>query len=119
MGTLTEAMTHLRSEIESMRGARFVMMGKLTADARDRSVAVAEMRHGFARFHSQMARSSRAFRSSFLSELRRSVASFRRDFRGELTNARRAWRANGKDVFQPAFTTKADHDAKTRKSGKH
>jgi hypothetical protein len=117
MGTLTEAMTHLRGEIESMRGARFAMIAKLAADARDRSVAVAEMRHGFARAHSQMARSSRAFRSSFLSELRRSVASRRRDFRGELTNARRAWWANGSDVHL-AWTTRADRDAKTRKSGK-
>ncbi len=117
MGTLTEAMTNLRGEIESMRGARFAMIRKLAADARDRSVAVAEMRHGFAKVHSQMARSSRAFRSSFMSELRRSVASRRRDFRGELTNARRAWRANGKNV-QPAFTTRADRDAKTKKSEK-
>lgn len=117
MGTLTEAMTHLRGEIESMRGARFAMMGKMAVDARDRRAAVAEMRHGFARVHSQMARTSRAFRSSFMAELRRSVGSGRRDFRAELTNARRAWRANGRDV-QPAFTTRADHDAKNRKSGK-
>ncbi len=80
MGTLTEAMTHLRGEIESMRGARFAMMGQMVVDARDRSVAVAEMRHGFARAHSQMARSARAFRSSFMAELRRKVASQRRDF---------------------------------------
>jgi hypothetical protein len=110
MGTLTEAMTNLRGEIESMRGARFAM-------TRDRRVAVAEMLHGFARAHSQMARSSRAFRSSFVSELRRSVASRRRDLRAELTNAGRAWWANGKDA-QPAWTTRADRDAKTRKSGK-
>jgi hypothetical protein len=66
MGNLIDDMTHLRGEVEALRGARSVLMQDLTRGARDLTTAVGAMRANFTSAHAAMAKQTRRERETFV-----------------------------------------------------
>jgi hypothetical protein len=83
---LTEDMSRLREEIDSMRARR-------ESDGRERRESVSDLCSQFKKARAGMAKRTRHDRVSFLRHLRHGVTVQRREFRSDLAGARRAWAA--------------------------
>ena len=99
MGTFTDDMASLRSEIGALRTARKTFMDEnlrgAIADLRD---GVEEMLTGFRKTHAKIARKAETARQGFLSNLRdgvlglqEQVANFRHDAAAEMRSAHAAF----------------------------
>ncbi|MFA4904766.1 MAG: hypothetical protein WC600_18735 [Desulfobaccales bacterium] len=69
MGKLTDDMTRLRGEIETLRGAREALLQELAQDARELTTAVSAMQAYFAAAHTAMAKKSSGEREAFVAAM--------------------------------------------------
>lgn len=69
MGKLTDDMTRLRGEIETLRGARGALLQELAQDARELTTAVSAMQAYFAAAHTAMAKKSSGEREAFVAAM--------------------------------------------------
>lgn len=92
MGTLTDDMTRLRSEINAMREGRQAMQRDLTQTVATIKRNVADFQATFRRAHADMAKSSRKKRTVFVTGLSRQVTSLLRAVSDDLKGARQAWK---------------------------
>jgi hypothetical protein len=88
---LTEDMTRLCGEINSMRRMRGTMMSDLQHGAKDLKHTVTKLCAHFGRARTTMAKRTKNERVAFLNNLKRSVGAQRLDMRNDLAGARRAW----------------------------
>lgn len=95
MGRLTDDMARLRGEIDNLRVARGALMRQLTRGAGDLAQAVSAMTADFAKARSDMARSGRNDRETFLSGMRQQVAGLRQETADDLMGARLACDGHG------------------------
>jgi hypothetical protein len=88
---LTEDMTRLCGEINSMRRMRGTMMSDLQHGAKDLKHTVTKLCAHFGRARMTMAKRTKHERVAFLNNLKRSVGAQRREVRDDLAGARSAW----------------------------
>lgn len=98
MGLLTEHMTRLCGEINSLRQQRERVRRNLAQEARARRIAVSEMRAGFTFSRGTQASKTRAALAAFVSALRSGIGARRRELQADLAGARRVWCAAGMPV---------------------
>lgn len=98
MGTLTDDMTRVCDEMDTMRRARQSLIRDVARASSTRRAAVSDMLGGFSRAHNAMAKEMRADLSAFsagteqaVRTLRRDVANQQAQFRAEMEDARQAW----------------------------
>lgn len=80
MGNLTDDMTRLRGEVETMRGARGALMKDLARGASDLTKVVGAMRADFASAHTAMAKKTRQGRVAFVAAMISEVNTLLSDF---------------------------------------
>ena len=91
MGRLSEDMTRLCGEIQTLRGSRRASRKELVNGNRDRQKDVAEMCGDFSGTQTRMAERMRAGRLAFLKKLKQTVSGQQREMRADIAAARRAW----------------------------
>ena len=69
MGKLTDDMTRLRGEIETLRGAREALLQEMARDARELTTAVSAMQAYFAAAHTAMAKKTSGEREAFVAAM--------------------------------------------------
>ena len=69
MGKLTDDMTRLRGEIETLRGAREALLQEMARDARGLTTAVSAMQAYFAAAHAAMAKKTSGEREAFVAAM--------------------------------------------------
>jgi len=69
MGKLTDDMTRLRGEIETLRGAREALLQEMARDARELTTAVSAMQAYFAAAHAAMAKKTSGEREAFVAAM--------------------------------------------------
>jgi len=80
MGNLTDDMTRLRGEVETMRGARDALMKDLARGATDLTKVVAAMRADFTSAHTAMAKKTGQERGAFVAAMISEVNTLLSDF---------------------------------------
>jgi len=80
LGNITNDMTRLRGEIDTLRGARGALMQELARGARDLDATVSSIRAGFDAAHTAMAKKTREERRTFLSGMIQEVNSLLENF---------------------------------------
>ena len=93
MGNLTDDMTRLRGEIDTLRGSREALIQNLSRDTKGMKSSVAAMLGDFSKEHADMARRSRKSRVLFVSGVKKKVFKMKRDMQNDLNGARKAWNA--------------------------
>jgi len=91
LGNITNDMTRLRGEIDTLRGARGALMQELARGARDLANTVLVMRAGFDTDHTAMAKKTRKDRGSCVSGIKKQVSKMRKENAADLNGARKAW----------------------------
>ena len=91
MGNLTEDMTRLCAEMESMYESRQTLCESLAEGAKARQEEVRELCAYFAGALAHKARQAYKTRLAELNNLKQGVAGLRQDVRGDLAVIRRAW----------------------------
>ena len=84
MGNLTNDMTRLRGEIETLRNAQSVWIQNLAAK-------VSAMRAAFVVAHRAMAKKTKMDLNAYLSGIKKRVSGMRKENRADLAGARFAW----------------------------
>ncbi|HLE16903.1 MAG TPA: hypothetical protein VI728_01315, partial [Syntrophales bacterium] len=80
MGNLTDDMTRLRGEIDTLRNARGALMHDMAQGAKDLTSVVSAMRADSAGAHAAMAKMAKEERRAFVSGLFSTVSSLLADF---------------------------------------
>jgi len=109
VGRLTEDMTRLSGEIQTLRGSRRALRKELADGSHDRQMDVFEMCADFADTHARMAKRTKEERLAFCKNLKRTVGGQQREMRADIAAARRAWAGHGQ---QPEM--RAEHTAPRR-----
>jgi len=99
MGNLTDDMTRLREEIDTLRSSRGALMHELAQDIRGLKSSVSSLLSEFASAHLDMAMSSKKSRVAFVSGIKefvtgmkKDITGMKRDMQNDIAGARNAWR---------------------------
>ena len=95
MRNLTNDMTRLRGEIDTLRNDRRALKRALSRSAKELASTVSAMRDGFNADHTAMAKQSRGERESFVAQMGRDVSNMLKETADDLLGARLAWRNQG------------------------
>jgi len=91
MGNLTDDMTRLRGEVDTLRSDRGTLMQELTQGAKDLASKVSAMRADFAADHATMARKTGNARASYVTGIKKQVGRMRRENTSDLAGASQVW----------------------------
>jgi hypothetical protein len=91
MGNLTDDMTRLRGEINTLRSNRGVLMFDLAQNVKSIKSTVASLLSDFSSSHADMAINSKKSRVAFVSGVKEMVAGMKDDMQNDLAGARKAW----------------------------
>ncbi|MFA5800738.1 MAG: hypothetical protein WC840_07380 [Candidatus Peribacteraceae bacterium] len=98
MGKLTDDMTRLRGEIETLRGARAALLQEMARDARGLTTAVSAMQAYFAAAHTAMAKKTSGEREAFVAAMIDEVNSLLGEFSRDRNDMARKGRRD-REVF--------------------
>ena len=98
MGKLTDDMTRLRGEIETLRGARAALLQEMARDARGLTTAVSAMQAYFAAAHTAMAKKTSGEREAFVAAMIDEVNSLLGEFSRDRNDMARKGR-HDREVF--------------------
>ena len=98
MGKLTDDMTRLRGEIETLRGAREALLQEMARDARGLTTAVSAMQAYFAAAHTAMAKKTSGEREAFVAAMIDEVNSLLGEFSRDRNDMARKGR-HDREVF--------------------
>ncbi|MFA4904620.1 MAG: hypothetical protein WC600_17965 [Desulfobaccales bacterium] len=98
MGKLTDDMTRLRGEIETLRGAREALLQEMARDARELTTAVSAMQAYFAAAHTAMAKKTSGEREAFVAAMIDEVNSLLGEFSRDRNDMARKGR-HDREVF--------------------
>jgi hypothetical protein len=91
MGNLTDDMTRLRGEVDTLRSDRGALMQELARGAKDLASSVSAMQFGFAAAHATMARKTGKARTSYVARIKRQVGRMRKENATDLAGASKVW----------------------------
>ena len=91
MGKLTDDMTRLRGDVDTLRGERGALMQELARGARDLASTVSAMQSDFAAAHATMARKTGKARTSYVARIKRQVGRMRKENAADLAGASQVW----------------------------
>ena len=91
MGNLTDDMTRLRGEINTLRSNRGILMFDLAQNVKSIKSSVASLLSDFSSSHADMAATSKKQRIAFVTDVKEKVAGMKDDMQKDLAGARRAW----------------------------
>jgi hypothetical protein len=91
MGNLTDDMTRLRGEVDTLRSDRGVLMQELAHGAKTLASTVLAMQTDFAASHATMARKTWKARSSYVARIKKQVGRMRHENASDLAGASHAW----------------------------
>lgn len=92
MRNLTNDMTRLRGEINTLRNDRRALKRELSRSAKELASTVSAMRDGFNADHTAMAKQSRGEREAFVAQIGRDVSNMLKETADDLLGARLVWR---------------------------
>ncbi len=91
MGNLTDDMTRLRGEINTLRSNRGALMFDLAQNVIGIKSSVASLLSDFSRSHADMAATSKKQRFAFVTDVKEKVAGMKDEMQTDLAGARKAW----------------------------
>ena len=91
MGNLTDDMTRLRGEVDTLRSDRRALMQGLARGARELATTVSAMQADFAAAHASMAKKTAKARATYVARLKKEVSRTRKENAADLAGAARAW----------------------------
>jgi len=92
MRNMTNDMTRLRGEIDTLRNDRRALKRALSRSAKELATTVSDMRDGFNADHTAMAKQSRGEREAFVAQIGRDVSNMLKETADDLLGARLVWR---------------------------
>jgi len=94
MGNLTNDMTRLRHEVDSLRSDRGTLMQELARGARELATTVSAMQADFSAAHKAMAEETGRARAAYLADIKRQVGNMINENAADRAGASRAWLGN-------------------------
>ena len=91
MGNLTDDMTRLRGEVDTLRSDRGTLIQNLGRGARELAYMVSAMRADFVADHTAMAKITKKERTSYVARLKKQVGRMRKENASDLAGATRVW----------------------------
>ena len=91
MGNLTDDMTRLRGEINTLRSNRGALMFDLAQNVKSIKSSVASLLSDFSSSHADMAATSKKQRFAFVTDVKEKVAGMKDEMQTDLAGARKAW----------------------------
>ena len=91
MGNLTDDMTRLRGEINTLRSNRGALMFDLAQNVKSIKSSVASLLSDFSSSHADMAATSKKQRFAFVTDVKEKVAGMKNEMQNDLAGARKAW----------------------------
>jgi len=91
MGNLTNDMTRLRQEVDSLRSDRGSLMQELARGAKELASTVSAMQADFSAAHAAMAESTGRARAEYLADIKRQVSNMINENAADRAGAARVW----------------------------